>query len=266
MGFYVTAPIAEIRVAKIVGKDDDDIGLHVRGLRAPARSEQMPQLGSKRDVVAQSNPSAFKYRRLQRPATCAYRFATEDCLNASMAFGVWPSANPRSYGGPKLSDFDLAQASRGDLLEPVPYGSGVDVQLRKQNACIVPFPEADADASLDDDICPVCCRLWLYLGLFGLRHSELVERLLEIIEESLPLGRRDHKIFVRVLHGAASVLLRSAGSPAEHFRNEVFEACRRNAMMGLVYPWVRVQAGIDHDPVDKVIDHGGDAVEAPSRS
>ena len=32
-------------------------------------------------------------------------------------------------------------------------------------------------------------------------------------------------------------------------------------MMGLVYPWVRVQAGIDHDPVDKVIDHGGDAVD-----
>src|SRR5262245_20461260 len=48
---------------------------------------------------------------------------------------------------------------------------------------------------------------------------------------------------------------------AEHFRNEVFEACRGNAMMGLVYPWVRVQAGIDHDPVNKVIDHGGDAID-----
>src|SRR5262249_41924992 len=70
-----------------------------------------------------------------------------------------------------------------------------------------------------------------------------------------------HKILVRVLHGAAGVLLRSTGSPAEHFRNEVFEACRGNAMMGLVYLWVRVQAGIDHDPIDKVIDHGGDAVD-----
>ena len=33
----------------------------------------------------------------QRPATYAYWFATEDCLNASMAFGIWPSADPRSY-------------------------------------------------------------------------------------------------------------------------------------------------------------------------
>src|SRR5262249_30471204 len=100
------------------------------------------------------------------------------------------------------------------------------------------------------------------LCLLRFSHSELVERLLEIIEKGLPLGRRDHKILVRVLHGAAGVLLRSTGSPAEHFRNEVFEACRGNAMMGLVYLWVRVQAGIDHDPIDKVIDHGGDAVAA----
>ena len=32
-------------------------------------------------------------------------------------------------------------------------------------------------------------------------------------------------------------------------------------MMGLIYLWVRVQAGIDHDPVDKVVNHGGDAVD-----
>jgi hypothetical protein len=32
-------------------------------------------------------------------------------------------------------------------------------------------------------------------------------------------------------------------------------------MMGLVYNWVRVKARIDHDPVDKVIDHSGDAVD-----
>jgi hypothetical protein len=49
--------------------------------------------------------------------------------------------------------------------------------------------------------------------------------------------------------------------PAEHFRNEVFEACRRNAMMGLIYPRIRIQPRIDHDPVDKVIHHGGDAVD-----
>jgi hypothetical protein len=80
-------------------------------------------------------------------------------------------------------------------------------------------------ASLDNDISPCAVDYGFNLGLFGLRHSELVERLLKIIEKSLPLGRRDHKIFVRVLHGAAGVLLRSAGRPAEHFRNEIFEAC-----------------------------------------
>ena len=31
-------------------------------------------------------------------------------------------------------------------------------------------------------------------------------------------------------------------------------------MMGLVYPWICIQARIDHDPVDEVIHHGGDAV------
>jgi hypothetical protein len=32
-------------------------------------------------------------------------------------------------------------------------------------------------------------------------------------------------------------------------------------MMSLVYAWVRIQARINHDPVDKVIDHRGDAVD-----
>jgi hypothetical protein len=46
----------------------------------------------------------------------------------------------------------------------------------------------------------------------------------------------------------------------------LFEACRKDTMMGLVHPWIRIQAGIDHNPIDKVIDHGGDAVGTPSRS
>ena len=32
-------------------------------------------------------------------------------------------------------------------------------------------------------------------------------------------------------------------------------------MMGLVYPWIRIQARIDHDAVDKIIHHRGDAVD-----
>jgi hypothetical protein len=32
-------------------------------------------------------------------------------------------------------------------------------------------------------------------------------------------------------------------------------------MMGFVYPWVRIQARIDHDSIDEVIHHGGNAVD-----
>jgi hypothetical protein len=32
-------------------------------------------------------------------------------------------------------------------------------------------------------------------------------------------------------------------------------------MMRLIYPWVCVEAGIVHNPVDEVIDHCGDAVD-----
>jgi hypothetical protein len=32
-------------------------------------------------------------------------------------------------------------------------------------------------------------------------------------------------------------------------------------MMGLVYLRVRIQAGVDHHPVDEVIDHRGNAVD-----
>ena len=32
-------------------------------------------------------------------------------------------------------------------------------------------------------------------------------------------------------------------------------------MMGLIYPWVRIQARIGHDAVDEVIRNGGDAVD-----
>jgi len=37
-------------------------------------------------------------------------------------------------------------------------------------------------------------------------------------------------------------------------------------MMGFVYHWVCVQAGIDHDPVDEVVYHSRDAVDTAERS
>ena len=76
------------------------------------------------------------------------------------------------------------------------------------------------------------------LCLLGLGHSELVKSLLKIVEEGFPLCCGDHQILVGVLHRAARVLLRPTGGPADHFRDEVFEACRRNAMMGVIDPWV----------------------------
>jgi hypothetical protein len=32
-------------------------------------------------------------------------------------------------------------------------------------------------------------------------------------------------------------------------------------MVGFIYPRVCIQAGIDHDPVDEVVYHSGDAVD-----
>src|SRR5712671_1654808 len=56
-------------------------------------------------------------------------------------------------------------------------------------------------APLDDDVSPSAGNYGLDLRLLGRRHSELVERLLEIVEKSIPLRRRDHKVLVRVPHG-----------------------------------------------------------------
>src|SRR4029077_11285669 len=68
-------------------------------------------------------------------------------------------------------------------------------------------------------------------------------------------------MLMRLLHGAACVFLRPTSGPTQHLRDEIFEACRGDAMMRLIYPWVCVEAGIDHDPVDEVIDHCGDAID-----
>src|SRR5262249_59200976 len=83
----------------------------------------------------------------------------------------------------------------------------------------------------------------------------------ETSEKASPPGGVYHERRVRLLHGAARVLLRPAGGPADHLRDEIFEACRWNTMMGLVYLRVRIKARINHDPVDEIIHDGGDAVD-----
>ena len=86
-----------------------------------------------------------------------------------------------------------------------------------------------------DDVGSSAGNYSLDLRLVSLGYSELVKCLLQIVEKGFPLCRRYHEMLVRLLHGAPCVPLRSAGGPADHFRNEIFEACRWNAMMSLVY-------------------------------
>jgi Ketopantoate reductase PanE/ApbA C terminal len=52
----------------------------------------------------------------------------------------------------------------------------------------------------------------------------------------LPLGCSDHQMLVGFFHGTAGVFLRTAGSPANHFRHEVLKSGGRNPMMGFVDP------------------------------
>lgn len=113
--------------------------------------------------------------------------------------------------------------------------------MRAITADIVPWPTRSlrvrqrvAGVS-NDDVGSSAGNYSLDLRLLGLGRSELVKCLLQIVEKGFPLCRRYHEMLVRRLHGAPCVLLWSAGGPADHFRNEILEACWWNAMMSLVY-------------------------------
>jgi hypothetical protein len=81
------------------------------------------------------------------------------------------------------------------------------------------------------------------LRLLGSGYAEFVECLLKIIHERLPFLGRDVEGFVRLEHRASSIFLRTAGSPADHFGNEILETEWRNFVLGFVYGWIGVQAG-----------------------
>ena len=51
----------------------------------------------------------------------------------------------------------------------------------------------------------VLCTMGLQLRLFCLGHSELVQRLLEIVEEGIPLAGGDLQLLMRIAHRAAGV-------------------------------------------------------------
>src|SRR5436309_15409075 len=67
---------------------------------------------------------------------------------------------------------------------------------------------------------------------------------------------------MRFRHRLARVLLWAARSPADHLGNQVLESRWRHAMMRFIYQRISIESRVDHDPVDKVVDHGGDAVYA----
>src|SRR5262249_57516247 len=100
----------------------------------------------------------------------------------------------------------------------------------------------------------------------GPGHPDFVKSLLKIDEKALPFCRCYQEMLVRLLQGAARVLWRPAGGPAHHFRDEVLKACRGNAVMRLVDPWVCIQARIEHEPIDEVIYNGGDAIDTARAS
>jgi hypothetical protein len=75
-------------------------------------------------------------------------------------------------------------------------------------------------SGFDDDIraCSVDDRL--QLGLFFGGNGELVERLLEVIHEGVPLRWGDLQLRMRLRHGFAGIFLRAARGPADHLGHQ----------------------------------------------
>src|SRR5205814_7992916 len=102
----------------------------------------------------------------------------------------------------------------------------------------------------------------LQFRLFRRGYAELVERLLEIIHEGLPLFWRNVHITMRVGHRASGIFLRTAGRHPDHFGDQIFEAGWRNLVVGFIHRGVGVQPWISHDAVDEIIDHRRNAINS----
>src|SRR5258705_7702511 len=100
------------------------------------------------------------------------------------------------------------------------------------------------------------------LALLRGGNFELVERLLQVIHESVPLVGRDVQVLMRFEHRASRIFLRTARCPADHFGNEILETSCRYLVVSFVNGRVRIQAGVGHDPVYKIIDHDSDVVDS----
>src|SRR5438093_6369925 len=65
-----------------------------------------------------------------------------------------------------------------------------------------------------------------------------------------------------IAHGPAGILLRATRGPGEHFSHQELEPGWRHAMVRFVHARIRVQARVDHDAVDQVVDDGRDVIDA----
>ena len=69
-------------------------------------------------------------------------------------------------------------------------------------------------------------------------------------------------MLVYIAHGSAGVTLWPTCSPTDHLSYEILESSGQYPTMRFVHLGVRIKARIDHDPLDQVINHGGDAIHA----
>ncbi len=65
-----------------------------------------------------------------------------------------------------------------------------------------------------------------------------------------------------LFHRAARVPLRPPARFADLFRHQVLEPRRQHAVMRLIDARIRVQPVVNHDPVDEIVDDGGNVVDA----
>jgi hypothetical protein len=69
-------------------------------------------------------------------------------------------------------------------------------------------------------------------------------------------------VFVRFAHGTAGVFLRATRGPTDHFGHVVFEARRADTVMRFVNGSVRIQDWVVHNPINKVVNHGSNRIDA----
>jgi hypothetical protein len=67
---------------------------------------------------------------------------------------------------------------------------------------------------------------------------------------------------VSFAHGAACVVLGATRCPANHLCDVVFEARRADPVMRFVNGSVGIQDWVVHDPINEVINHGSNRIDA----